>query len=388
MFRKAFILNVFFCIFAFFSFAFSNHTSQEIAQGLRWSGVSQTFALVVFLCVVVAIIIIVAIAVVQRKKKEKTIKDHVAEEFIIGAKEVGLNIAEQTLLKSITWTVAPKTYCDVFRSLMIFENAVHVEISKLIKTVGEDNQKTEDTVDMISRIRRKLKFDEIAPEKPLESSRNIEVEQEISLYDPTGEPLVGKTKLLRNNELYFETDFTGLEDFFARTKREGGIIAKFTRFQDAAYSIHLTIRSINTNDNIISFYHTTTLERYQARKYARIFVDTPIHCKVVKREDHKAHPRAGEIMRETALLDISGGGLSFTTLDTVAPDDILQFSLVLNKEKFVIKGKIVAVSAQHDKQNVYYRHRVIFYSAKQSDTERIVKFIYEKQREKIQQGEK
>jgi hypothetical protein len=49
-----------------------------------------------------------------------------------------------------------------------------------------------------------------------------------------------------------------------------------------------------------------------------------------------------------------------------------------------MKGKIVATSAKDSNNNVYYKHRVMFYNSKPNDTERIVKFIYEKQREKIQ----
>jgi c-di-GMP-binding flagellar brake protein YcgR len=112
----------------------------------------------------------------------------------------------------------------------------------------------------------------------------------------------------------------------------------------------------------------------------------PLQCRIIKRTDEKTKPSAGEFLKGATLLDISGGGLAFMSKISLSVDDIALFSFVLQKQKMIVKGKIVAILQQDGKSGIYFKHRVAFYSAKPADTERIVKFIYEKQRERMQLG--
>jgi len=373
-------------VFLFASSAFAY--GEEVVERLRWTGNSDAVVYSVIAVAVVVVILIIIYTILQEKNKEKQIRDFANFQFAQKAKETNLTVAEQTLLKSITWSVAPKMLADVFGSLVIFEAAVDIEIKKLIETLGDDNPKTESTADTIRRIRRKLGFSELVTERALESTRNIEHGQIISIFSPiadgNSEMNFAKTRVLNNYELYFEADFAELEDFFSKNGRQSGVIARFTRNQDANYSVHLPIREINRNENIISFYHTTALERHQARKYARFSVDAPVQCRIIKRASENSELSAGDFLKEATLSDISGGGLSFISKSSLAIDDIAIFTFTLQGQKIMMKGKIVAISVQDGKFDVFYKHRVIFFSPKQSDVERIVKFIYEKQREKIQ----
>jgi len=386
-----FITYNFIFMLLIYSLAFAS--GDDAVSRFRWVGHSEAVIFSVITITKIAFLAIIITYIMQERIKAREIREFANFQFNKRAKETKLNLAEQTLLKSITWAVAPKMLADVFDSLVIFEAAVDIEIKKLIEKFGDDNPRTQNTADMIYRIRRKLGFDKVIVERALESTRNIEYGQVISLFCPT--PAAdnangtdkGKTHVLNSNEMYFDADFSELENSFSQEERRSGVIARFTRQQDANYSVHLAIRSINSNDNIISFYHTTSLERHQARKYARISVDTDVQCKIIKRADESAKsPSAGEVLQNTTLNDISGGGLSFMAQQSLSIDDIALFTFTLNGQKFMIKGKIVSISAQEGKYDVFYKHRVVFYNPKQSDIERIVKFIYEKQREKIQLG--
>jgi hypothetical protein len=386
MLKKAFTANTFLLLLILFSSSFAQAGGDSFVERIRYTGSSPEVVRAVMLVVGIVIVIVILVYIFQVKSKERGIREFINLQFAQKSRDAKLSVAEQTLLKSITWAVAPHMFSDVFNSLVIFENAVDVEINRLIKNYGEDSKRIDQTISTIFIIRKKLGFDKVIPEKALESSRNIEFGQVITLFSAFEENFIGKTKLLNNNELYFEADFLELEDFFLQNKNQNGVIAKFTRNSDAAYSVLLSIRSINTSENIISFYHTTMLERQQARQYARISIDTPVQCRIIKRTNEKATPGAGEIMEETSLLDIGGGGLAFNAKDSLTPEDVVMLSFILQTQKFVMKGKIVAISTQEGKHKVYYKHRVVFYNARPNDVERIVKFIYEKQREKIQFG--
>ncbi|MCL2844921.1 MAG: PilZ domain-containing protein [Chitinivibrionia bacterium] len=371
-------------VFAILSFAVAQTrpNNHSVAQRFEWHGPSEEIIIGVLIAVAAALSALIIASIVQQKEKKKTISDFVGSQFEQRARNAGLSASEQTLLRNMTKAVAPDMLADVFSSLMIFENAVDVEINKVIRHYRDDTPKALAIADEISFIRKRLGFTYIE-EKALESTRNIEFGQEILLYKPYNDVFVGQTRLLSNNELYFEVDLS-LLDNYRKDRSESTLVAKITRKQDAIYTIPLTIRSTSINHNTLSFYHTTTLERQQARQYARLPVDILIHCKIIKRADEKAKPGIGEILQDAALIDISGGGLAFNAPASLSPQDIVFLEFTLNQQKFAMKGKIIAISSHESKQNVYYKHRLIFFNPLESDIERIVKFIYEKQREKIQ----
>ena len=358
----------------------------DAVERFRWTGNSDAVVYSVVLIAFFAFVTIIITYIIQEKIRRESIKEYVVFKFDERVKDTHLNIAEQTMLKSITWAVAPKMLADVFGSLVIFETAVDTEMSKLIEKFGADSQRAKDNANMISNIRRKLGFNKLIAEKALESTRNIELGQIISVSVPPEDANCRKMRVLNNNEIYFEAEDLEVEDFYSQDKIKSSATVKFTRQQDATYCAELDIHSINTGEKTISFFHTITLERHQARKYARIFIDTPVQCRIIKRTDEKATPAAGEILEDTVLCDISGGGLSFNANVPLGIDDIAIFSTTLQKQKFAMKGKIISVSAQESGHYVFYKHRVVFYNPKQSDIERLVKFIYEKQRERIQLG--
>jgi hypothetical protein len=367
-------------IFVTLSFAVAQ-TQANVAARFEWSGPDETVITGVLIGLGVLLLTLIATSVVQNYNKKKVIGEFADKQFDQRARNAGLSATEQALLRRMVASVAPDMPVYVFTSLMIFENAVDFEINKVIKIYGDDSPKALTIAEDIFYIRRKLGFQNIE-ERALESTRNIEFGQEISLHKPSDGVLVGQTKLIANNELFMEFDISLLENF-KRDRNDNTLVAKIVRRQDATYVAPLTIRSVNVADGTLSFYHTTTLERQQARQYARIPVDIPIQCKIISRAGDKAEPAVGEILQDTALVDISGGGLAFTSPVSLSTQDIVLLAFTLQQNKFTMKGKIVAISAQEDKQNVFYKHGVIFFNALENDIERIVKFIYEKQREKM-----
>jgi len=373
-------------LFSVFSALYAQLTEEQIIEKIRWVGSSGTSVYLISVGVVAAIILIIVLHHAQNFSKEKHMRDFIDSQFVEKSQEAKLNVAEQTMLKSITWVVAPKMLSDVFNSLVIFEEAVDVKIRKTIEMCPDDPKRVSAAADVISVIRKKLGFSELVPEKPIASTRNIERGTAVSLLTPVGETLIGNGKVTFLNELYFETELDESGSSIPKNIKKIGAIVKFTRAQDAVYSAYVDVYSASAETNLISFYHTTSLERSQSRQHLRLSIDMPLQCRIIKRVDAKAKPSVGEYLKGATLLDISGGGLAFTSKVSLSVDDIAMFSFALQKQKMVVKGKIIAILQQEGKNGIYFKHRVVFYGAKIADTERIVKFIYEKQRERMQLG--
>jgi len=369
-----------------FSVLHAQFTEEQILEKIRWDGSPEIVAYIVGAGAALAIIFIIITHNAQKSSKEKYMRDFIDAQFVEKSKEAKLNVAEQTMLKSITWVVAPKMLSDVFNSLVIFEEAVDMKIRKTIEMCPDDPKRANDAADIIFVIRRKLGFDELVPEKPIASTRNIGRETAVSLLTPLGETPFGSGKVTSVNELCFEVELEKSDNPVPKNIQKIGAIVKFTRAQDAVYSAHVDVHSVSPEKNQISFYHTTSLERSQSRQHLRLSIDMPLQCRIIKRTDEKAKPSAGEYLKGAMLLDISGGGLAFTSKISLSVDDIALFSFALQKQKMVVKGKIVAILQQEGKSGIYFKHRVVFYGAKPVDNERIIKFIYEKQRERMQLG--
>jgi len=369
-----------------FSVLHAQLTEEQIIEKIRWAGNPETVAYIISAGIGVAIVLIIAAHLASSSSKQKHIRDYIDRQFIEKSKEAKLNVAEQTMLKNITWVVAPKMLSDVFGSLVIFEEAVDMKIKKTIEMYPDDLKRENDVADIIFIIRKKLGFDKVIPEKPIASTRNIERGTAVSLLTPLGEIPAGSGKVTFVNELFFELELDKSGNSMPKNIQKTGAIVKFTRAQDAVYTAHVDVNSANFEKNLISFYHTTSLERSQSRQYLRLSIDMPLQCRIIKRTDEKVKPSAGEFLKGATLLDISGGGLAFMSKISLSVDDIAMFSFVLQKQKMVLKGKIVAILQQEGKSGIYFKHRVVFYGAKPADTERIVKFIYEKQRERMQLG--
>jgi hypothetical protein len=305
------------------------------------------------------------------------------------SKEIKLLTFEQTLLRSMTWEVAPKTLFDVFKSILIFESAVDAKIKKTIEKYGESGKTTEEIALVISNLRRKLGYDKIIPERQIQSTRNIDIGQIISITSVSDNTKISNAKTSEVNELYFSADLMELDDSTLTDDAPiKSFIVSFTRAQDAMYTAKLNVKMFDRDKNIISFYHSIALERSQARKYARLTMDIGMkcQCKIIERKDENAVPAAGEILPGTTISDISGGGLAFLSKISLSIDDIAMFSFNMQEQKTTIKGKIVAISTQEGSHDVYYRHRVVFCGVKQSDVERIIKYVYKKQQERLQIG--
>ncbi|MDR0304870.1 MAG: PilZ domain-containing protein [Chitinispirillales bacterium] len=388
--KKTLLFKIpFIALLSFFSTAYAQITLETFLQEYHWVDNEDWVVYSVSAAFVIVPIMLIVIYIFQRRNQDRQIMEFSNLQFNQKSKEIKLLTFEQTLLRSMTWEVAPKTLFDVFKSILIFESAVDAKIKKTIEKYGESGKTTEEIALVISNLRRKLGYDKIIPERQIQSTRNIDIGQIISITSVSDNTKISNAKTSEVNELYFSADLMELDDSTLTDDAPiKSFIVSFTRAQDAMYTAKLNVKMFDRDKNIISFYHSIALERSQARKYARLTMDIGMkcQCKIIERKDENAVPAAGEILPGTTISDISGGGLAFLSKISLSIDDIAMFSFNMQEQKTTIKGKIVAISTQEGSHDVYYRHRVVFCGVKQSDVERIIKYVYKKQQERLQIG--
>ncbi|MEN6389937.1 MAG: PilZ domain-containing protein [Syntrophomonas sp.] len=86
------------------------------------------------------------------------------------------------------------------------------------------------------------------------------------------------------------------------------------------------------------------------------------------------------------LVDISGGGLSFTTHSALSPDDELNFQLDIGSKKPLnLKGKVLRVQDDGDTVQPTYFVAIQFSDLLSGERDRLVSWILKGQREELQE---
>lgn len=119
--------------------------------------------------------------------------------------------------------------------------------------------------------------------------------------------------------------------------------------------------------DLVSFQVSTEPEVLQRRDFVRVEAMQPV---VIATED-------GERELDTHALDISGGGMLLTRLDTLAVGRAVRFSLQLDEGEPVL-GRAHVVRAAGEG-----RRALVFDEISRADRERLIRFIFERQRAAI-----
>ena len=133
----------------------------------------------------------------------------------------------------------------------------------------------------------------------------------------------------------------------------------------------------------------TNLKKHQRREFYRHTCAMDIQTKLLSEEELEAYERhekesiAQGAFDKSILVDISGGGLRFVTLQKYEQDDI-----VLCKFKLWNKGALkeyeilcwVLDVKKVEKRNGYYEHRVQYVNISKPAREEIIRYIFEEER--------
>jgi len=123
----------------------------------------------------------------------------------------------------------------------------------------------------------------------------------------------------------------------------------------------------------------------QKREFVRLPVSMPIRFKVVNRNVEVKSDEKVEI-QEGLTIDISAGGLLFTTKTLLQAGQLLELEIKLAEKDFLyLKANVVRVFDRKH-QNEDWKVALIYDDINDRQRDRIFKFIFDKQREWIKKG--
>jgi len=314
-----------------------------------------------------------------RQKKEE--QADAMSQFAALSQSLSLNSNEIRFLERIYPASTAKHPVDLIRKLEYFEIGIASEIAK-----SKDNiLLVKNLCDTIAGLRRKLEFDRIPAGTPYYSSRELSSDQEISL------TLVGVENPVRyRSRIRYSTEIDLSVD---KPKSDEGaplqFIGKKVRIAiykpgDGEYSFDTKVLG-NTQDNLGLFLeHVVGVSKKQLREYVRLEVRNQTKYRFIKSDKNPERMKGGTRFAGT-ILDISGGGCLLESAEEYHSSDVIMLSFNFMGEAFYgIKGKILRLNSKTLQTGKVFRNHIQFTEIENNVRERIIRLIFEKQREEVQ----
>ncbi len=149
------------------------------------------------------------------------------------------------------------------------------------------------------------------------------------------------------------------------------------------------------NIRVVDIKLTGSLQKYERREFFRLETSIPVRYLVLTAENANEFREAtknGTLLRmpgfeEGTTLDVSGGGIRFTTRTEMQPQAMVITHLVAEtpdggKKNYIFLGKLVRTGLLNN-QKGRYEHCMQFVDMKREAREEFVRFIFEWEREKL-----
>jgi len=358
--------------------------AQSLIEQIGWKGASGRIIVSAAAVVISALALMTFLYMRARlsiKRSQKVASDGLFDEYVNKAE---LYPSEVKLLREILRHESVQYPHAVFQSAMLFEKCMDAEVRLLLASRGDPLMCADDEA-VLSNLRKKLGYSYLPLEHPLLSTRNIETGQAISVFSLTGSsPLVRRAVVVANRETCFRVQREADDEEQPKFSEGQEIKLVFARQGDGVYGVQVEICRVDSASTFECL-HTMKFRRNQMRQFVRMEVHLPVHVRLVApAQADDPSPAIGE-QSEATLSDISGGGVSFVGEKAYVPGDVVSLRFVLTTGRFSgISGKVLRVSLIDGKTPVTYRHHIQFIDIGQKDRDRIVKFIFEKQRQQSQ----
>jgi c-di-GMP-binding flagellar brake protein YcgR len=133
---------------------------------------------------------------------------------------------------------------------------------------------------------------------------------------------------------------------------------------------------------VLMVQHSSQLHRRQLRNFVRLDVKHPLKFRVIRSEI----PDFSTEQCDAQMMDLSGGGLSFKYEKLLHVGDTLSINFDLTTGPFRgVVGKIRKIDELVKKDEIlFYKHHVQFVDMEETLSEKIIRYIFERQREESQ----
>lgn len=165
---------------------------------------------------------------------------------------------------------------------------------------------------------------------------------------------------------------------------ESGLYQCFARIID---------RYKSNNAYILVAELTSNLRKFQRREYYRFSCALEMCARNLEETEIQALEQKlpytltpGLPLRQSVIVDISGGGLRFISSQKYEPESLLYCSYYLlksgEKKKYEVIGRVLSAKGLENRPGTY-EHRVQYYDMDVNTREEIIKYIFEEERKSL-----
>lgn len=287
---------------------------------------------------------------------------------------------EKSVLQKMLSALKVSNYDEVFSSLHLFEQCVENELEKMKKQgLSEDRQV--DFAETLAAVREKLGYRDLPMERPLLSSREIPRGQAAEIEVDTGGVAANfKTTIMDVDELKMTLKVIEEEGEFPEIKKGNKVLLSLTRPGDAEYHFPTEILDAGRGTvKLFSVKHCRSVERNQLRNDVRMDVNFPVRYRIIRTKEGELD----KTQRDAQMIDVSGGGMSLKSAFTATADDVVSLNFNLGSSAFRgVASRVLRVIETKSKDGqVSYKYHVQFVNLEEHNKEKIIRYIFEKQRE-------
>jgi hypothetical protein len=264
----------------------------------------------------------------------------------------------------------------VFDSSFIYEDALEAYIKDNARQLDRDDTQYA----LLRGLRLKLGYSHLPSEVPINSTRQLEEGMMVSLVDGEGSLRKG-----RIHEVKERSWIVALDAEIPPTVAVGAAVElALLRSGDGEYSVRLPILATRLGQRQIHLPHTRTLDRKQLRNWVRIDVNIPCRVTVMARAEgwdkSMGGPGVGMVL-EGRLIDLSGGG-SCARFSSPIPQGY-KLSLNFDLPGTSLRGvhsEVMRMTSTLKGNREDFEHNLKFMSMDTAAQEKIVRYVFEKQR--------
>ncbi len=139
---------------------------------------------------------------------------------------------------------------------------------------------------------------------------------------------------------------------------------------------------------------TSNLRKYQRREYYRFSCALEMCARNLEEDEIQAIEKrlpyaltSGLPLKQSVIVDISGGGLRFISSQKYEPGNLLycSYNLIKGKQQkqYEVIGKVLSVREVENRDG-FFEHRVQYYDMDKDTREEIIKYIFEEERKNLQ----
>lgn len=320
--------------------------------------------------------VLVALEILRAGKGQREKIDIGWQYFAEMAGHKRLTPAEIEILKRIVEEGALSSADMVFESSFIYEEALEA----FLKANARQLDKDETQYALLRGLRLKMGYTHLPAEVPLSSTRQLEEGMSVNLVDDEGSVRKGRIQ-----EVGEKTWAVALEAEIPPTVAVGGAVdLSLLRPGDGEYAVKLPVLATRLGKRMVFLPHTRALERKQLRNWVRIDVNIPCRVTVMARpEDWTAGqggPSVGMVL-EGRLLDLSGGGTCARFSSPIPQGHKLSLNFDLPGTSLRgVRCEVMRMTSVIRANREDFEHNLKFIDMETAFQEKIVRYVFEKQR--------